>query len=76
MAKTVSDSGLRPQVWAKNLFVDAMANLYFMVNGMMGTDSNNVVQIQQDLEKQKGDRVHFKFTSKLSELLSFFSIFK
>lgn len=66
MAKTVSNSSLRPQVWAKNLFTDAIANLYFMVNGMMGTDANNIVQVQEDLEKQKGDRVNFKLTKKLS----------
>lgn len=64
--KTPSNSSLRPQVWAKNLFTDAIANLYFVVNGMMGTDANNIVQIQEDLEKEKGDRVTFKLTQKLS----------
>lgn len=66
MAKTISDSGLRAQVWAKNLFVDAIDSLYFVVNGMMGKGDNNVVEIQDDLTKQKGDRVHFKLTGKLS----------
>lgn len=64
--KTTSNSSLRPQIWAKNLFTDAIANLYFVVNGMMGEDANNIVQIQSDLEKQKGDRVTFKLTQKLS----------
>lgn len=64
--KTTSNSSLRPQIWAKTLFTDAIANLYFMVNGMMGEDSNNIVQVQSDLEKQKGDRVTFKLRTKLS----------
>ena len=66
MAKTVSASGLRPQLWAKNLFVDAMASLYFVTQGMMGKEQNNIVQVQDDLEKEQGDRVHFKFTAKAS----------
>lgn len=64
--KTASNSALRPQVWAKQLFADVIDELYFVANGMMGKDANNIIQIQDDLEKQKGDRVHFKLTGKMS----------
>lgn len=66
MAKTISNSSWRPQVWAKTLFADVMDSLYFVVNGMMGESDNNVVQVQSDLEKEKGDRVNFRLRSKLS----------
>lgn len=66
MAKSVSNSALRRQVWAKNLFVDAMATVYFVKNKLMGTDPNNAILIQDDLQKERGDRVHFKLTQKLS----------
>lgn len=66
MAKTVSNSAHRQIVWAKQLFADAIDSLYFVVNGMMGKDDNNVVQTQDDLMKTKGDRVRFKLTNKLA----------
>lgn len=66
MAKTVSNSSLRPQVWAQQVFTDAIDQLYFMQNGMMGEAENNIVQMQTDLEKSKGDRVNFRLRVKLA----------
>ena len=66
MAKTASNSNWRPQVWAKTLFADVMDSLYFVVNGMMGESENNIIQVQSDLEKEKGDRVNFRLRYKLA----------
>lgn len=62
--KTPSNANWRPQIWAKTLFADTMASLYFVENGMMGENSNNIIQLQTDLEKKKGDRVNFRLRYK------------
>lgn len=66
MANTVSAAALRPEIWAKELYKDVMDNLYFMQNGMMGEDSNNIIQIKNDLEKQNGDTITVGLTAKLT----------
>ncbi len=66
MAKTASIDALRPEIWAKELFANVIDNLYFTVNGLMGASDNNIVQIRGDLTKQRGDRVTFGLTAKLS----------
>ena len=65
MANTVSTSTLRAQLWAKELMVDAMDSGYFAKRKMMGTDSNNIIQIKTDLAKNAGDRVTFGLTLKI-----------
>lgn len=65
MSNTISTSTLRANIWLKELHKDAMDNLYFSKRNMIGTDANNIVQIKDDLKKQKGDRVTFGLTTKI-----------
>jgi hypothetical protein len=62
---TVSIAALRPELWQKELYQDVMDELYFMRNGMMGKDANNIIQIKDDLKKSNGDTVTFGLTTKL-----------
>jgi N4-gp56 family major capsid protein len=66
MANTTGASGLRAQVYQKELFKDREDKLFFMANGMSGTDENNILQLKNDLKKEKGDTVNFGLTAKLS----------
>lgn len=66
MSNTTGASGLRAQVYQKELFKDREDKMFFMANGMSGTDENNILQIKNDLKKEKGDTVSFAFTAKLS----------
>ena len=69
MANSVSINALRPEIWAKELWKDAMDNMYFTQNGMMGKgkgDTNAVVWVNKDLKKSKGDTVTVPLTTKLS----------
>lgn len=66
MANTVSTANLRAQLWLKELHKDVMDGLYFSQRKMMGKDSNNIIQIKDELAKQAGDRVTFGLTYKIS----------
>ncbi len=69
MANSVSIDALRPEIWAKELWKDAMDNMYFTQNGMMGggkTDTNAIVWVNKDLQKKKGDTVTVPLTTKLT----------
>ena len=66
MSDTESIAALRPKIWQKELYQDVMDGLYFMKNGMMGTDSNNIIQIKDELTKEVGDTVTFGLTAKLT----------
>jgi len=66
MGNTVSTDALRPEIWVKELFKDAMDNMYFTQNGMMGEGTNNIIQVKSDLNKQKGDTITVGLTAKLS----------
>jgi len=59
-----SIAALRREVWQKKLYKNIIDNLYFAVNGIMGTAANNIVQIKDELKKGKGDTVTFGITSK------------
>lgn len=63
---TVTISNLRPIIWQKELYQDVIDNLYFVKNGMMGTEDNNIVQIKDDLMKAKGDTVRYGLTAKMT----------
>lgn len=63
---TATNSNLRPIIWQKELYQDVIDNLYFVKNGMMGTEDNNIVQIKDDLMKSKGDTMRYGLTTKLS----------
>jgi len=66
MSNTVSIDALRPQIWEKELYKDAIDNLYFSKNGMMGKSTNSIIQIKDDLAKNKGDTITVPLTVKLS----------
>lgn len=66
MANTQSIDALRREIWSKELLADAMDDLYFMRNGLMGEDANNIVQVKMDLMNEPGDTVTFGLTTKLS----------
>jgi N4-gp56 family major capsid protein len=63
---TTATSNLRPILWQKELYQDVIDNLYFVKNGMMGTEDNNIVQLKDDLMKSKGDTIRYGLTAKLS----------
>ncbi len=59
-------STLVPNVWQKELHKDVMDGLYFAQKKQMGKDTNNVIQIKDELAKEQGDRVTFGLSLKLS----------
>lgn len=63
---TQTISNLRPIMWQKELYQDVIDNLYFVKNGMMGSEDNNIVQLKDDLMKSKGDTIRYGLTAKLS----------
>lgn len=66
MALTQSIDAIRPQIWVKELVKDVMDNLYFTNNGMMGKGSNNIIEVRDDLAKNKGDTITVGLTAKLT----------
>lgn len=66
MANTVSISNLRPKIWERELFQDALDNLVFSQIGLMGSDDNKVIQTKDGLKKSKGDTINIGLTMKLS----------
>lgn len=63
---TVSDSGLRPQLWSKELWNNVIDSLFFTQNKLMGEDKNNIVYVMNDLKEKVGDRITVPITYKLS----------
>lgn len=59
MADTTSNEKLRPIIWAKEMYTEAMASLFFVKNKLMGPEVNNIIQTQDDLKKQAGEKVVF-----------------
>jgi N4-gp56 family major capsid protein len=66
IGNTKSTDALRQEIWAKDLYADVIANLYFTENGLMGKGANNIVELKDELAKEKGDTVTFGLTAKLS----------
>jgi len=69
MGNTVSAAALRPEIWGKDLWKDAIDNMYFTQNGMMGkgkTDTNAIIWVNKDLQKKKGDTVTVPLTTKMT----------
>lgn len=64
---TVSIDALRPEIWGKQLYADAIDGLYFMVNGMMGKGENNIIEIKDELSKSQGDTITFGLGAKLGK---------
>lgn len=66
MANTSSIAALQPEIWQKELYRDVMDGLFFVQRNMMGTETNNVIQVKDELSKNQGDRVTFGLSAKLS----------
>ena len=65
MSNTVSIDALRPEIWAKETYKDVIDGLSFSKDGVMGTGSNNIIQIKEELKKSKGDTVTMGLFAKL-----------
>lgn len=63
---TQSASGNRAKLWYKQLFKDVMDELYFTEGGLMGEGDNHIIQVMDDLAKEKGDRITVPLTTKLT----------
>lgn len=63
-----SASALQAQVWRKELFEDAIDDLYFMQQGLMGNDMNNIIQYLPDLKPKdvKGNKITIPLTAKMT----------
>lgn len=66
MSNTISIDALRPELWQKALYEDVMRGMYFTASGLMGEDENNIIQVKNDLMKNKGDTITIGLTTRLS----------
>lgn len=64
MAVTLSNAALRPELWRKQLFVDAR-DLMFM-DRFIGEGESSMIQEFTDLKKEKGTNISFGLGMKLS----------
>lgn len=64
MADTIAATGLTPQQWDDNYFVEYVNQSVF--KPWMGTGTNDMIQIQEDLTKKKGDSITFALVNKLT----------
>ena len=65
MANTVTIDALRQELWSKDLLDDVMRDVESIMR-FAGKDPNNVVQINRDLESEKGDTETFGLVARLS----------
>jgi N4-gp56 family major capsid protein len=65
MANTVTIDALRQELWAADLLDDVMRDVENIMR-FAGEDPNNVVQINKNLMKQKGDTETFGLVARLS----------
>lgn len=66
MGNTTSISNLRKRLYGSELWADVMANMYFTEGGMMGEGTNQIVQVMNDLDKEKGDGKNIGLTARLT----------
>jgi N4-gp56 family major capsid protein len=64
MANTTAATGLTPQQWDDEFFVEYIQNHPF--KSYMGTDENSIFQIKEDLSKKKGDSLTFALVNRLT----------
>lgn len=64
MADTLAATGLTPQQWDDQFFVEYLKNNPF--KPYMGTDENSIIQIKSDLTKKSGDSITFALLNKLA----------
>ena len=64
MADTTAATGLTPQQWDDKFFVEHVQGNRFA--GEMGTGENKVIQVKQDLTKEKGDTITYALVNRLT----------
>ncbi|MEM8615486.1 MAG: DUF4043 family protein [Pseudomonadota bacterium] len=64
MAETTAATGLTVQQWDDQFFMEYLTENRFA--GEMGTSSNSIIQVKEDLTKKKGDTIHFALVNKLT----------
>jgi N4-gp56 family major capsid protein len=64
MALTTARTGLTPQQWDDQFFMEYVRDNRF--KRYMGTDENSIIHLKEDLTKKKGDRVTFAAVNKLT----------
>ena len=57
-------TGLQVEEWSKELYHDVNKELFWFK--FMGTGSNNVIQVKNELSAKKGDTIHFGLRARLS----------
>jgi N4-gp56 family major capsid protein len=57
-------SGLQVEAWSKELYHEVNKSQFW--TKFMGTGSNNVVQVKNELNAKKGDTIHFGLRARLS----------
>jgi len=64
MADSTAATGLTVQQWDAKYFTEALnANIF---KPYMGTKTNSIIQVKEDLTKKPGDAVTFALVNKLS----------
>jgi N4-gp56 family major capsid protein len=63
MANTVAATGLTPQQWDSDFFVEYLRESRF--KPYMGTGETNMIQVKEDLTKKRGDSITFALVNKL-----------
>ena len=67
MATTsILSANMIQKLWAKQLYADVMADLYFENHGFIGEGPGSIIQKKTELSKQAGDTITFGLTYKLS----------
>ena len=64
MALTTVTTNLKEQIWDNDFFTNYVRKNRF--NRYMGTESNSVIQIKEDLAKKAGDRIHLALVAELT----------
>lgn len=64
MAETTTASALTVEQWDDRQFTEYVRENQF--SSYMGEEMNNIIQVQQDLTKKKGDRITFPFVTRLT----------
>lgn len=65
MANTVTIDALRQELWAKDLLDDVMRDVENIMR-FMGTEDNNIVQVNRSLQKSGGDIQTFGLVTRLT----------
>ena len=65
MADTRAIANLTPEQWDDQFFTEYLTENRYA--GEMGTSENNIIQVKENLTKNKGDRINFALVNKLTQ---------